>query len=63
MNSSWRQGEQFVWASAAAVTVTFAILVTLVVVVMVNGLGFFWPKRVAVARLTDGSLVMAPRPG
>ena len=58
MSSGWKQGEQYVWASAAAVTVTFAILVTLVVVVMINGLGFFWPKRVAVARLTDGSLVM-----
>lgn len=51
-------GEFFVWATAAAVTVTFSILVVLIIVIMANGLGYFWPSRVALVELKDGSRAM-----
>lgn len=51
-------GEFFVWATAAAVTVTFAILAVLIFVVMVNGLGYFWLSRIALVELKDGSRAM-----
>jgi phosphate transport system permease protein len=63
-----REGEPFVWVTGAALTLTLLIAATLLVVVMVNGLGVFWPSRVAEAILEDGARVMGevvqrePRP-
>jgi phosphate transport system permease protein len=51
-------GSFFVWGTGAAVTVTFAILVLLIVVILANGLGFFWLSDIAVGELKDGSRVM-----
>lgn len=51
-------GEFYVWATAAAVTVTFVILAVLIAVVMVNGLGFFWPADIAVLELKGGGRAM-----
>ncbi len=55
---SRNRGEFYVWFTAAAVTVTFAMLAVLIVVVLVNGLGFFWLSPLAVAELKDGARVM-----
>ncbi|ALC14868.1 phosphate ABC transporter membrane protein 2, PhoT family [Desulfuromonas soudanensis] len=54
----WREGEPLVWGTAAALTLTLLIAATLVIVVLVNGLGVFWPSPVASATLADGSRVM-----
>ncbi len=51
-------GEFQVWATAAAVTLTFSILLVLIGVVMVNGLGLLWVSDIAVAELTDGTRIM-----
>jgi len=53
-----REGEPFVWASAAALTLTLLMAAVLLIIVMVNGLGVFWPSPVAVATLTDDRVVM-----
>ena len=58
MKKFLREGEPFVWASAAALTLTLLMAAVLLVVVMVNGLGVFWPSKVAVATLKDGRLMM-----
>ncbi|HEX9873128.1 MAG TPA: phosphate ABC transporter, permease protein PstA, partial [Deferrimonas sp.] len=54
----WREGEPLVWGTAAALSLTLLIAATLVIVVLVNGLGVFWPAPVARATLADGSRVM-----
>ncbi len=54
----WGKGEIFVWATAGAVTVTFGILALLIGVVLVNGLGFFWPSPVASVSLRDGRVFL-----
>lgn len=58
MKNYWRQGEPFIWATAAALTITLLLAAVLIVVIAVNGLGVFWPSRVAVATLKDGGQVM-----
>lgn len=58
MKSYWRTGEPYVWGTAAALAVTLLIAATLVVVVMVNGLGVFWPSDLDLLELKDGSRVL-----
>ncbi len=58
MNKFWKNGEPCVWLTAAALSITLLMAATLIFVVLVNGLGVFWPSRVATATLDDGSMVM-----
>lgn len=57
MNKYWRVGEPMVWLSAAALTLTLLSAVILLIVIMVNGLGVFWPSPLQKLELADGSLV------
>lgn len=54
----WRTGEPFVWASAAALTLVLLISVSLLGVVLINGIGVLWPSTVYQLDLEDGSAVM-----
>jgi len=54
----WRIGEPCVWGTGAALAVTLLIALTLIVVVMVNGLGVFWPSNLHEMTLQDGSKLM-----
>jgi phosphate transport system permease protein len=51
----WRRGEPLVWATGAALAAVLLLVFILLAVVMVNGLGMFWPARVAEITLSDGS--------
>jgi phosphate transport system permease protein len=57
----WKQGEPLVWATGG--TLTFVLLATalLIGVVLINGLGVFWPSAVAEITLTDGTKVYGQR--
>lgn len=58
MGSFWKQGEPHVWGTAAALSITLLMVLTLLGVVMANGLGFFWPKDTALVALQDGSRLL-----
>lgn len=58
MKKRWRQGEHYVWFSGAAVCLTLLMVAVLLGVVMVNGLGYFWPSDLALATLDDGSRLL-----
>jgi phosphate transport system permease protein len=51
----WKQGEPFVWATGGALSFVLLSTLLLVGIVLSNGLGVFWPSRVAEIALTDGS--------
>ena len=55
MNKYWRVGEPMVWISGAALSVTLLSAVVLLIVIMVNGLGVFWPSQLHELELKDGS--------
>ncbi|MEE4255347.1 MAG: phosphate ABC transporter permease PstA [Desulfuromusa sp.] len=54
----WRVGEPMVWLSASALTVTLLTAMILLIVIMVNGLGVFWPAELHQLELKDGSRVV-----
>jgi phosphate transport system permease protein len=58
MKSYWRIGEPCVWGTAAALALTLLIAFTLIVVVMVNGLGVFWPSNLDQLELRDGGQLL-----
>jgi len=58
LRGTLRNGEPLVWVTAAALTATLLITLVLMGVVLVNGLGAFWPSRVALAELRDGTRVL-----
>ena len=56
--SFWGTGEPFVWATAGALSLTLLTTAVLIVVVMVNGLGVFWPSDAALIIQNDGGRVL-----
>ncbi len=58
MSSFWKQGEPQVWCTGAALTITLLMVATLIGVVMLNGLGFFWPSDIALVSLKDGTKLL-----
>lgn len=57
MNKFWRVGEPMVWLTGAALSLTLLSAIVLVVVIMVNGLGVFWPSSIQQLELRDGSRI------
>ena len=53
----WRIGEPMVWLSGAAFTTTLLTAIVLLIVIMVNGLGVFWPSDIQLLELKDGSRI------
>ena len=54
----WRIGEPSVWGTGAALSITLLIAATLLVVILVNGLGVFWPSELVQVNLKDGSILL-----
>jgi phosphate transport system permease protein len=54
MRRFWRRGEPLVWATAAALAGMLLLVFVMLAVVLINGLGVFWPAQVAEVTLADG---------
>ncbi|MEN6407254.1 MAG: phosphate ABC transporter permease PstA [Thermoguttaceae bacterium] len=54
----WRRGEPQVWASAAALAGMLLLAFTLLAVIVVNGLGVFWPSSVSEITLAGGDTLL-----
>ena len=54
MRRFWKSGDPFIWLTGGALAFSLVMVAGLVFLVMVNGLGFFWPSRIARLTLTDG---------
>ncbi|HLF48107.1 MAG TPA: phosphate ABC transporter permease PstA [Methylomirabilota bacterium] len=57
MSRLWKSGEPFIWLTGGALAVAVLMVVGLVGLILYNGLGFFWPKSVLQATLTDGKVL------
>ena len=58
MDKFWRVGEPLVWLSGAALSLTLLSALALLVIIMINGLGVFWPAPLRQLELIDGSRVL-----
>lgn len=71
MRRFWKSGDPFIWLTGGALAFSLVMVAGLVFLVMVNGLGFFWPSRIARLTLTDGKQLIGqiverekiPQPG
>ena len=58
MKKFWRSGDPYIWLTGAALAVSLLLVAGLVLLVLVNGLGFFWPKDVVRLTLEDSREVV-----
>ena len=58
MNSFWRGGELFVWMTASGVAISLLMVAGMLVLIIVNGLGQFWPRALQQVTLkTQGTVI------
>ena len=50
-----RRGEPMIWLTGSALGICILMIAGLIIVILVNGLSFFWPKRLEQVTLKDGS--------
>jgi phosphate transport system permease protein len=55
---SVKRGEPMIWLTGSALGVSILMIVGLVIVILVNGLSFFWPKPLELVTLKDGSALL-----
>ena len=58
MRQFWKTGEPYVLATGASLAIILVMTLTLVGVVMANGLGYFWPAPLTRLDLNDGTAVL-----
>ena len=51
-----RSGEAWVWFTGSALGISILMIVGLILVILFNGLGFFWPQTLDKVALDDGSV-------
>jgi len=52
-----RGGEPFIWLTGGALAISLLLVAGLIGLIVVNGLGFFWPKDVVRLTLADGRVL------
>lgn len=71
MRNFWKSGDPFVWLTGGALVFSLLMIAGLLFLIMVKGLGFFWPSDIARVTLKDGSQLLGqitgrekiPQPG
>ncbi|MBK5274175.1 MAG: phosphate ABC transporter permease PstA [Desulfuromonadales bacterium] len=58
MKRFWKTGEPYVLATGAALAIVLVMTLTLVITVMSNGLGYFWPRELVRFEMKDGSFAL-----
>ena len=54
---TWRGGEPFIWLTGGALALALLLVAGLIGLILVNGLGFFWPTDVVRLTLADGKVM------
>jgi phosphate transport system permease protein len=57
----WRSGDPYIWLTGAGLALSLILVVGLVLLVLVNGIGFFWPKDVFRFTLDDGRVLLGEK--
>jgi phosphate transport system permease protein len=58
LTSYLRRGEPMIWLTGAALGTSLLMIGGLIVVILVNGLGFFWPSPLTEVTLKDGTVLL-----
>ncbi len=54
MTRFWKSGDPFIWLTGGALALNLLLVAGLVLLVLLNGLGFFWPSPIVRLTLSDG---------
>lgn len=54
MTRFWKSGDPFIWLTGGALAISLLMVAGLVLLVLLNGLGFFWPSPIVHLTLSDG---------
>ena len=54
----WKSGDPFIWLTGGALGFSLIMIVALLWIVAANALGFFWPDRLVMASLSNGTELM-----
>ena len=63
MRAYWRSGELFVWTTAFGVAVGLLMIAGLLALIMIHGLGQFWPQTIEQVELDNGQVVIGQTVG
>ncbi|MBI2882587.1 MAG: phosphate ABC transporter permease PstA [Candidatus Methylomirabilis oxyfera] len=55
MKRFWKSGDPFIWLTGGALAISLLMVAGLVLLVLLNGLGFFWPSPIVLLTLSDGT--------
>ncbi|HLF93601.1 MAG TPA: phosphate ABC transporter permease PstA [Planctomycetota bacterium] len=58
MNRLWKDGDPWIWLTGGALAMSLIMVVGLVGLILVSGMGYFWPKDVTRFVLRDGKAVL-----
>jgi phosphate transport system permease protein len=57
MKNFWKSGDPFIWLTGGALAFALIMVAGLLSLILVSGMGFFWPGNVSQLTLTDGQVV------
>ena len=58
MNKLFKNGDPYIWLTAASLTISILMITGLIALILVKGLGMFWPHKLVQYTLKDGNVVM-----
>jgi len=58
MRDLLRRGDPAIWLAGSGLGICILMIVGMIVLILANGLGFFWPRPVVEVILADGSVLM-----
>ena len=59
----WKRGDLFIWMTGAGLALSLIMTTALLVAIVVNAAGSFWPGEVRILNLTDGSSILGMQVG
>ncbi len=58
MKNIFKNGDPYIWLTAASLTISILMVTGLIALILVKGLGMFWPHKLVRFTLKDGTAVM-----
>ncbi len=58
MKNFLRSGNPYIWLTAGTLTACLLMISGLVVLIMINGFGIFWPRKIVQFTLRDGTVIL-----
>jgi phosphate transport system permease protein len=55
---SFRRGDPMIWLTGSALGICILMITGLILVILFNGLSFFWPQKLELLKLKDGGVVL-----